>query len=377
MGRLKRSKNRSELRGGYTTGACAAAAARAAVRKLLCCYHFDEIKIQLPNQEWASFPLARLEGESEVLAGVIKDAGDDPDCTHGIEIQCLAKWSDESGIQLKGGQGVAQVTLPGLELEVGEPAINPVPRANIKQMVERELTCHGLEPETGRGLELTIIVPRGEEVAKETINERLGLIGGISILGTRGTVKPYSTSAFSASVRQSIQIATANQLQHVVLTTGSRTENAARELFNGIEEMALIQAGDFIGVGLRGAKRYSVTRVSLVVMIGKLSKLVSGRMMTHVSGHAIDFAHLSQIGQRAGLAAELCQEIAQANTGRHMLELVRTQAQATQFFTLLCQSAWLHAQSYTANKLDIDITLTDFDGTELACFPQDKNLNNR
>ena len=143
LGKLKHSRNRGDLRGGYTTGACAAAAARAAVRILMINQPFSEIEIKLPNKELATFALARLErsddmpaGIIEATAGVIKDAGDDPDCTHGIEIQCTARWIEGAGIHLKGGEGVATVTLPGLELPVGEPAINPVPRANILEMAE-------------------------------------------------------------------------------------------------------------------------------------------------------------------------------------------------------------------------------------------------
>lgn len=374
MGKLKRSTNKSDLRGGYTTGACAAATARAAVRMLIEQQAFTEIEIQLPNKELATFNLFRLEGGEVVTAGVIKDAGDDPDCTHGIEIQCKARWCDESGIELTGGEGVATVTLPGLELPVGEPAINPVPKANILDMVQRELDEHAAQLNSGVGVHIEIVVPRGVEVAKETISERLGLIGGISILGTRGTVKPYSTSAFAASVRQSVQVAKANGLNHVVLTTGSRSENAAKKLFPELSDMALIQAGDFIGMGLRGAKRFQVTKVSLVVMIGKLGKLVSGRMMTHVSGHAIDFDYLSQLAQQEGLNAELCKLIASANTGRHVLDLVREE-HGDGFLTRLCKQAHQHANTYSAQALAIDVTLIDFDGSRLACYPV-KNVNN-
>ena len=368
MGRLKRSINKSDLRGGYTTGACAAATARAALRMLITQQAFNEIEIRLPNKQWVSFSLSRLEGIDEVLAGVVKDAGDDPDCTHGIEIQCLARWVKKPGIHLKGGEGVATVTLPGLELTVGEPAINPVPRANILEMAELELKENHVKLEPELGLELQIIVPRGCEVAKETSNERLGLIGGISILGTRGTVKPYSTSAFAASVRQSIQIAKANGLNHVLLTTGSRSEKAAQNLFPEISAMALIQAGDFIGIGLRGAKRYGLKRVSLVVMIGKMGKLISGRMMTHVSGHAIDFKQLSELARQEGLGQSLCAEIALANTGRHVLGLVRDK-HCEKFLTRLCKEAYQHANAYTGDALAIDVTLIDFDGAKLASYP--------
>ncbi|CAM3607856.1 cobalt-precorrin-6A synthase [Vibrio aerogenes CECT 7868] len=390
MGKLKRSKHHSELRQGYTTGACAAAAARAAVRTLITRELSDDIAIRLPNHDWVTFPLVRLEPvfseivfsethrpenalpesvqfkkNTEVTAGIIKDAGDDPDCTHGLEIQCTARWCDEPGIHLKGGVGVATVTLPGLELPVGEPAINPVPRAHIAEMVQLELAQVPDTISQQYGIELTISVPGGEEAAKQTISERLGLVGGISIIGTRGTVKPFSTSAYAASVRQSIQIARANGLHHVILTTGGRSEKAAMTHFPQASDMAFIQAGDFIGVGLRAGKRYGISQVSLVTMIGKLAKLTSGRMMTHVSGHAIDFNHLSQLAAETQLPDAVCQQIAHANTGRHMLELVR-EHQPQSFLNRLCEEARKHASQYVAGASEIEVILIDFDGTPLA-----------
>ncbi|MCW8329122.1 cobalt-precorrin-5B (C(1))-methyltransferase [Photobacterium sp. SDRW27] len=369
MGKLKRSRKNSDLRGGYTTGACAAAAARAAVRKLVSQAHFSEIEIELPNRELATFELARLDGIDEVVAGVIKDAGDDPDCTHGLEIQCIARWKNSPGIQLIGGKGVATVTLPGLELAVGEPAINPVPRKNIYEMAELEWLKASALLREEIGIELEVCVPGGEEAAKQTINDRLGLLGGISILGTRGTVKPFSTSAFAASVRQSIEIARANGREHVVLTTGSRSEKAAMKLLPELSDLAFIQAGDFIGVGLRAAKRYEIQQVTLVAMIGKMAKLVSGRMMTHVSGHAIDFGQLSALAREENIPQSVCEQISSANTGRHVLEMVR-KLNAQSYLNRLCREAHEHANQYTTEALDIQVLLIDFDGNLLASFPR-------
>lgn len=365
MGKLKHSSKKTDLRWGYTTGACAAAAARAAVKMLLTQKVFSDIEITLPNKEKATFTLKRLEGTDPVVAGVIKDAGDDPDCTHGLEIQCSARWSSEKGIKLMGGKGVAEVTLPGLEIEVGQPAINPVPRANIMAMVAIELA----QERTSKGVELTFIVPGGEEAAKETTAERLGLIGGISILGTRGTVKPYSTSAYAASVIQACQIAAANGVDHVVLTTGSRSEKAAMKLIPEMNDMAFIQAGDFMGIGLRAAKRYQLQRVSMVVMIGKMGKLISGRMMTHVSGHAVNFQFLSQLAGDEGISEALCGEIAHANTGRHVLNLVRRDPSAQQFLNRLCRETFYQSDKYVKSVLGIEVLLIDFDGSLLASYP--------
>ncbi len=369
VGKLKRSANKKELKGGYTTGACAAAATRAAVRCLVSGQRFSDIEITLPNRQMVTFELARLEGEHEIVAGVIKDAGDDPDCTHGIEIQCIARKVKQQGITLIGGKGVATVTLPGLELSVGEAAINPVPRKNILEMAALEWQFSENTQTDQFGLELEICVPRGEEVAKETISERLGLLGGISILGTRGTVKPYSTSAFAASVRQSVQIASANGRGQMVLTTGSRSEKAAMALLPELSEMSFIQAGDFMGVGLRAAKRYQAEQVTMVAMIGKMGKLVSGRMMTHVSGHAIDFAHLAQLAREEKIPETVCSQIAEANTGRHVLSLL-SGIDSTLYLKRICKEAHQHAVRYTAEDLVINVILIDFDGSLLACHPQ-------
>ncbi|TCS39042.1 cobalt-precorrin-5B (C(1))-methyltransferase [Reinekea marinisedimentorum] len=378
MGQLKRSAKRTDLRSGYTTGACAAAAARAAVYALLTGHAISKIGITLPNKAQASFQLARLDiHQTGVLAGVIKDAGDDPDCTHGLEIQCFAAWQEQQGFKLTGGEGVATVTLPGLELPVGEPAINPVPRQNILAMADEEWRSHPAHLRQASGVRLTIGVPGGEEAAKQTINERLGLLGGISILGTRGTVKPYSTSAFASSVRQSVQVAATNGLAEVVLTTGSRSEKAAMNLYPHIPAIGLIQAGDFIGIGLRSAKRYRLQRVALVVMIGKLSKLVSGRMMTHVSGYAIDFGQLSAIAEECHLPVKIVDQIAQANTGRYVLDCVRDQPQGDQFLNRLCYEAWQHAKQYINNALYVEVTLIDFNGDQLASSGDVSTPNSR
>ncbi|WP_394154283.1 cobalt-precorrin-5B (C(1))-methyltransferase [Vibrio maritimus] len=365
MGKLKCSKSKRDLREGYTTGACAAAAARAAVRGLIEQLPSKRITIQIPNKQWVTFELERMEIDTSVLVGVKKDAGDDPDCTHGLEIQCSAKLSANQGIRLKGGHGVAVVTKPGLELPVGSAAINPIPRANIIEMAQLEWVSAPIELQNTFGIELTIIVPNGEQVAKQTINDRLGLLGGISILGTRGTVKPYSTSAYAASVRQSIQIAASNDLDTIVLTTGSRSEKAATKMLPDVNPMALIQAGDFIGVGLRAAKRYQLNKVILVTMIGKMGKLVSGRMMTHVSGHGIDFSHLCQLALEEGIDSAVCREIEHANTGRHVLNLVSKHHPKT-FFNRLCNETQKHALHYVKCGLEIDVILIDFDGSPLG-----------
>jgi len=229
------------------------------------------------------------------------------------------------------------------------------------------------------GISLKISVPDGEERAKQTIGPRLGLIGGISILGTRGTVKPYSTSAFSASVRQSVQLAKQNSQNHLILTTGSRTEKSAMAMLPELSSMCFIQAGDFVGVGLRAAKRYQVENITVVAMIGKLGKMVAGHMMTHVSGKAIDFTLLADLAIQAGESFHFAKQVKQANTGRHVLDLwkeadSKRPGSNTQFLTLLCQQAAEHAAVYVKHAVSIDYKLIDFNGELLAQYSCPKGL---
>lgn len=370
--KVKRSKNKSDLRSGFTTGACAAAASRAAVQTLLTGQKPDYISITLPNGEPATFEVAFIQTSNDaVTASIVKDAGDDPDCTHEAHIQSIARWHSEPGFHIDGGVGVARVTLPGLELPVGQAAINPVPRKNILDMVILEWNQATSQQKKHVGISLEICVPDGEDRAKETIGPRLGLIGGISILGTRGTVKPYSTSAFSASVRQSVQIAKQNGQNHLVLTTGSRTEKSAMAMLPSYDSMCFIQAGDFVGVGLRAAKRYQVSKITVVAMIGKLGKMVAGHMMTHVSGKAIDFSLLADLAIQSGASSEFTEAVSQANTGRHVLDTWK-EAQSGQeipnydFLTLLCKQAAEHAAVYVKHHVSIEFKLIDFNGDLLA-----------
>ncbi|QIZ76308.1 cobalt-precorrin-5B (C(1))-methyltransferase [Ferrimonas lipolytica] len=354
---IKQSKHRSELRTGYTTGACATAAALAALKTLLGGTTPAAVTIKLPGGSDARFDLAQCQLG---FASVIKDAGDDPDCTHGANISATVELSSRSGIEFVAGEGVATVTKPGLELGVGEPAINPVPRKMIREHLLPLLQQH-----QHCGAKVTIAVVGGEAMAEHTIGRRLGLIGGISILGTRGTVYPYSTSAYAASVRQNVEVAVAAGHTQMVLTTGSRTERAAMAARPNWEEIQFAQAGDFCGVGLRAAARYGVTRISLVTMIGKLCKIAGGTTMTHVTGRAIQFKLLAAELAAMGASAEVCRSVAAANTGRHLFSLVPVQWHQ-QFFQRLCQMAARHCYQYSHNKVIVEVELIDFDGSLLA-----------
>jgi cobalt-precorrin-5B (C1)-methyltransferase len=357
-----RGKKRG-MRTGYTTGACATAATRAALLALLEGQGPATVVIRLPIGERVTFSVHRYErnADGSVTASVIKDAGDDPDVTHGAEICATVSWRTEGGIVLDGGVGVGRVTKPGLGLEVGTAAINAVPRAMIEQVV-RDLLAERNEP---RGVLVVISVPDGLERSRKTLNARLGVVGGLSILGTTGIVRPYSTAAYKASISKAIDVAIAcgNQ-EHILLTTGSRSEKFARR-YIFLPDEAYIQMGEFTGYALRDCASKGVRNVTLVGMIGKLSKIGDGRMQTHVAGAEVDVQGLAEVAEKVGAAAEVVAQARQANTARHFQELMLAHGLG-RVFDLICERARTTAQAYVHNALKVDVLMCDFDGSILG-----------
>ncbi len=353
------------LRTGFTTGACAAAAAKAATRALLRGAVISEIETTLPNRMRVTFPLERCElvGTDRAIAGVIKDSGDDPDCTHGAKLVATVELSAEPGIRIRGGAGVAVVTKPGLGLEVGGPAVNPVPRKNITEMVEEELAGS-----SSRGAVVTISVPGGEEMAKGTLNTRLGLVGGISILGTSGIVKPYSTAAYKASVVQAIDVAAERGYGMVVVTTGGKSEAYAMKLYPDLPEDAFIQMGDFVGVALKHCARRGIATATIVGMIGKLSKMADGKMQTHAAGSEVNLALLAGFAAELGARREVVEEIRKANTARHVLELCAREG-VTGIASLVCRKVVEHGTRHSGGGLAVTAVLVDFDGNPIGQWP--------
>lgn len=353
-------------REGFTTGACAAAAAKAATRVLVRGQLFEAIESTLPNGQRHTFALERCELTSEVaLCSILKDGGDDPDCTHGAEIVAEVRLASENEIVLEGGEGVATVTKPGLGLAVGAPAINPVPRRNITEMVREELLQAQLS-----GARVRISVPGGEELAKQTINARLGLLGGISILGTSGIVKPYSTAAYKASVVQAVDVARRREIETLVLTTGGKSEAYAMRLYPELPEEAFVQVGDFVGVGVKHCARRGAGRAVIVGMIGKLSKMADGKAMTHAAGSEVNLELLASIAADLQAAPELVVQIRAANTARHVLELA-TRAGLGGLCDAICARAVNHLERHAAlvAPLPVHAILVDFDGRVLGRAP--------
>jgi cobalt-precorrin-5B (C1)-methyltransferase len=301
---------RQQLRTGYTTGACAAAAAKGAC---MCLFdqEADSIELVLPGGQTAAFvPEIMLRANITAQCGVRKDAGDDPDATHNALIKARVVLLDQPAVIIKGGPGVGRVTRPGLAVPPGQPAINPVPRQMITDAVKSIL------PE-GRGAEVVISVIDGENIARKTLNHRLGIIGGISILGTTGIVVPYSHEAYRDSIKCSLDVAQALCLDTVVLSTGKTSEKTAQKIFRDMPEASFILMGDYVSFAVKEAVQHGMRRVVIACYPGKLLKMAAGAESTHVSSSAIDLPALADAASLAGADASLVKAIENANTVRH------------------------------------------------------------
>ncbi|CAK0770845.1 Cobalt-precorrin-5B C(1)-methyltransferase [Azospirillaceae bacterium] len=312
------------LRKGWTTGACATAAVKAACSVLLTGRQLETVSLVLPKGETPLFSVTSHDaGDGWARAGVVKDAGDDPDVTHGAMIVAtVRRLSEKPGLWFRAGAGVGTVTKPGLPLAVGEPAINPVPRRMITDVVEEALKGINKDDafQTGLGLEIEISVPNGEKIAERTWNPRLGILGGISILGTTGVVVPYSCSAWIHAIQRGIDVARACGLTHVAGCTGNVSEKAVRRLY-GLSEDAIIDMGDFTGGMLKYLRHHPIPRVTIAGGFAKLSKLAAGHLDLHSKRSQVDFAFLAQKLRDLGAEDGVVQRAAVANTALEVLEL--------------------------------------------------------
>jgi cobalt-precorrin-5B (C1)-methyltransferase len=310
----------SELRRGWTTGACATAATTAAYAALLTRAFPDPVTIELPGGQRPAFALAveRLE-DGRATAGVVKDAGDDPDVTHGaLVLATVTRGPAGAGVTFAAGEGVGTVTLPGLPVPVGEPAINPVPRRLMREAVQRLAAEHG-DP---GDVVVEVGVEGGAELARRTWNPRLGIVGGLSILGTTGVVIPYSCSAWIASIHRGIDVARAAGHDHVIAATGETSERAAQALY-GLPESALLDMGDFAGATLKYLARHPIPRLTLAGGFAKLSKLAAGHLDLHSGRSQVDLERLAALVLAAGGDDRLAAAVRGANTAMHALELAR------------------------------------------------------
>jgi len=308
------------LRRGWTTGTCATAAARAAAEALFGGAFPDPVTVTLPGGQTPAFALAWTERSADgawAAAGVVKDAGDDPDVTHGALVRARV-WRGEagSGVTFRAGEGVGTVTLPGLPLPVGEPAINPVPRAMITRAVTEAASNAGQPAD----LVIEIGVENGATLAKRTMNGRLGILGGLSILGTTGIVVPYSCAAWIASIQRGIDVARAAGLRHVAACTGDVSEKAVTARY-GFSEQSLIDMGDFAGGTLKYLRRHPIDRLTLCGGFAKFGKLGRGLMDLHSKRGSVDLDWLAERLTELGATPDLVAQARVANTASQVLGL--------------------------------------------------------
>ena len=374
-------------RTGYTTGSCAAAGARAALRAVTTgdCTA-GSMAITIPRGDTITIPIKEctITGKGRARCVITKDGGDDPDVTHGADIIVdLHVTSSPDSIEIDGGEGVGTVTKPGLGLEIGKPAINPVPKRMIAQNLREEAA--GSSFWESRGIRVVISVPKGKELGPKTDNPRLGIIGGISILGTSGIVIPFSTASYAASIRQNLDVAAAMGEDTIVLTTGGRSEEFARDLITrgsdgddtgakqeealALPDHCFVQMGDFAGYSVRESAKRSAhfQKVYVVGFVGKLAKMATGVKQTHVKGSKVNMKFLAGLAAGAGAPDDVVRAITKANTARHVSEIISGAECAPKFFEMLCAEVHKHMKNHAKNNdIAIEVVLFGFDGSILA-----------
>src|SRR5271169_706906 len=350
------------LRRGWTTGACATAAARAAFTALLSGRFPDPVSIRLPRGATASFPLALAElGEGRARAGVVKDAGDDPDVTHGALVIASIAWAvPGSGIGFAAGEGVGTVTRAGLPLAVGEPAINPAPRAMISYALLRAADETRAPPPD---VTVTISIPGGERLAEKTMNARLGIVGGLSILGTTGIVVPYSCSSWIHSIRRGIDVARAAGLDHIAASTGATSERAVQRLYD-LPDHALIDMGDFVGGTLKYLRAHPVARLTIAGGFAKLAKLAGGHLDLHSARSRVDIPALAGMLVELGVDASIAQAARAAGGAAEILAISGPKREA--LAGGIAARAREVALATLCSKTGIEVAIVDRQGGFLA-----------
>jgi cobalt-precorrin-5B (C1)-methyltransferase len=357
------SKLVAPLRRGWTTGTCAAAAAKAAYAALITGEFLDPVEVTLPRGEKPGFALAMTRmADGAATAGVVKDAGDDPDVTHGALVCATVRaGAAGGGVIFRAGAGVGTVTRAGLPVAVGEPAINPVPRRMIRDAIAEVAAAAGRVPDA----EVEISIPGGEALAARTLNGRLGIVGGLSILGTTGIVVPYSCSAWIHAIHSGIDVARAAGLTHIAGATGASSETGAQKLY-GLPEIALIDMGDFVGGMLKYLRRHPVPRVTIAGGVAKMTKLAQGLTDLHSKRGEVDLAALANRAAAVGGAAQLCERIMTASTAAEAFTLAAAEGLA--LGDAVAQAAQNTAAQLVAGR---DIAI------EVVLFDREQNLVGR
>ena len=349
------------LRRGWTTGACATASARAAFTVLHGANCPDPVEVALPSGTRVAFALALDEhGEGFGRAGVVKDAGDDPDVTHGALVIATVRLAPAgSGVSFRAGEGVGMVTRPGLPLPPGEPAINPVPRAMIGVAIAEAAAELGVAPDA----EVEIAIPGGALLAERTLNGRLGIVGGLSVLGTTGIVVPYSCAAWIDTIHRGIDVARALKLGHVAGATGNASEVAVRELY-GLDEPALIDMGDFVGGMLKYLRRHPVDRITVAGGVAKMTKLAQGLLDLHSKRGEVDRAFLAERSREAGGGGALAEAVLGCNTAAEAFGMA--QAEGVNLGGVVAGGALRTAATCLGRSDGLDVVLFDRNGRLVA-----------
>jgi cobalt-precorrin-5B (C1)-methyltransferase len=353
------------LRYGWTTGSCATAAAKAAYTALLTGEFPDPVEVTLPRGQRPAFALATTAtSECSATAGVVKDAGDDPDVTHGaLILATVRRGAHGSGVGFRAGEGVGTVTRPGLPIPPGEPAINPVPRKMLREAIEEVAAAHG---DSG-DVEVEIAVPGGEALAAKTLNGRLGIVGGLSILGTTGIVVPYSCSAWIHSIHSGIEVARASGLTHIAGATGAASEAAVQKM-HGLPETALIDMGDFVGGMLKYVRKHPVPRVTIAGGVGKITKLAQGLLDLHSRRGSVDLGVLAALAEKAGGSRQLCARILASNTAAEAFS--HAEAEKIALGDEVARAAFETAAAVVAGQpVEVEIAVFDRDGRLVGHAP--------
>ncbi|EDM66068.1 cobalamin biosynthesis protein CbiD [Moritella sp. PE36] len=346
-----------KLRTGLTTGCCATACCVAAAHHLFSQTTTDTVNVTLPKGLIVDLSIIQYHFLSPLStrADVTKDAGDDPDVTHGATIFVELTLTPQSGIVFKAAQGVGIVTREGLALAVGEPAINPVPR----QMMTEHLQFMAAEHDYQGGFEVAVGVENGEEIALKTMNGRLGIVGGLSILGVSGIVRPFSCSAYIASIFQGLDVATTNGHTHIAASTGNRSEDAIKAYYQ-LPDIALIEMGDFVGAVIKHLKKVPVSKLSICGGFGKISKLAMGKWNLHSKVSAIDLPFLAELAQQQGASPELMTLMVNSNTSIEALNHCYTHK--IDLATAVCQAAFTQVRSKIPAHTELEIWVINRQG---------------
>jgi len=397
----RRERKSESLRSGFSTGTAAVAASIAALRHLLTGKAPKEVAVRLPSGDYFPVPILRCgTGKGFAKASVIKDGGDDPDITNRAEIAAKVEIvtgnaTARQGIFLTAGKGVGIVTKPGLPVSPGEPAINPVPRKMFSEnLLETLLTLWPASPlpisDCGNpasttlpsstvflpfegplteidsiSIRVTVEVPRGEELARHTLNPRLGILGGISILGTTGLVKPFSHEAYEETISSALSVAVSNGCETAILSTGGKSERFAQDLLTGEPTEAFVQVADFFAFSVREARRFGLTRIVHSVFFGKAVKMAQGYEYTHAHKASLDLELLAGIAKGLGCDDDFGGELANANTARHALEIITARG-ILEIFGAVAERALAQSARFAGEGVSLRLLLFDYEGNLLS-----------